>query len=69
MDEVKQEVFDKESSDIGKKINPIPKPPVNIGIDTDNEFYDNLVGAGIAEAIDIGELNNFAQISQSRETL
>lgn len=69
MDELKQEIFDKESSDIGKKINPIPKPPVNIGIDTDNEFYDNLVDAGTAEAIDIGQFNNFAQISNSRETL
>ena len=69
MEEVKQEYIDRESEDIGKKINPIPKPEPNIGIDTRDEFYDNLVDAGTAQAIDIGAFNSFSQISQSRETL
>ena len=69
MEELRQETINRESDDLGKKITPIPKPETNIGIDTRNVFYDNIVDAGTAHAIDISEINSFSQISNNRETL
>ena len=69
MDNIRKEVINNDSPDIGKRINPVPVPPVNIGIDTDNEFYSNIVEAGEANTIDISQINSFSQISNSRETL
>lgn len=70
MEDIKKEdIINQESPDLGKKITPIPKPEVNIGIDTKNAFYDNIVNSGEAHAIDISEISSFAQISNSRETL
>ena len=69
MEDIKKEVFNQESPDLNKRINPVPKPPVNIGIDTEDEFYKALVEAGTANTIDIGQFGSFAQISNSRETL
>lgn len=69
MEDIKKEVFNQESPDLNKRINPVPKPPVNIGIDTEDEFYKALVEAGTANTIDVGQFGSFAQISNSRETL
>lgn len=69
MEDIKKEVFNQESPDLNKRINPVPKPPVNIGIDTEDEFYKTLIEAGTANTIDIGQFGSFAQISNSRETL
>lgn len=64
-----EKALDKDSPKVGKKINPVPKPSTNIGIDIDNEFYEALVEAGTSAAIDITQFDNFSQISQNRETL
>ena len=69
MEQEKQELFQNDSPELGKKINPIPKPEVNIGIDTEDLFYDNIIEAGEANAIDIGQFNSFTQLSNNRETL
>ena len=69
MEDIKKKVFNQESPDLNKRINPVPKPPVNIGIDTEDEFYKALVEAGTANTIDVGQFGSFAQISNSRETL
>ena len=66
---IKDTAVNAESPNIGKKINPVPKPDTNIGIDIDNEFYEILTNAGVANVIDITQFNNFSQLSQSRETL
>jgi len=54
---------------LGKKINPIPTESTNIGIDTDDAFYDSIVESGEAAAVDIAKINAFTQITQNRETL
>lgn len=66
---IKDNAVNAESPNIGKKINPIPKPSTNIGIDIDDEFYEVLTNAGVANVIDITQFNNFSQLSQNRETL
>ena len=60
---------DKEADELGKRINPVPRPEKNISIDVSDAFWETLAEAGDASAIDIGAINSFAQISQNRETL
>ena len=60
---------DKESPKLGQKIHPTVKPETNIGLDVSDEFWDAMMSAGDANAIDIGAINNFSQLSQNRETL
>ena len=64
-----KEIFNKESDKIGQKINPMPVPETNIGIDTDNEFFQDIAELGDATSIDITTINSFSQLSNSRETL
>ena len=66
---IKDTAINTESSNIGKKINPVSTPSPNIGIDIDNEFYEILTNAGVANVVDITRFNSFSQLSQSRETL
>ena len=61
--------IDKESPKIGQKINPVTKPETNIGLDISDEFWEAMMNAGDANAIDIGAINSFSQLSQNRETL
>ena len=61
--------IDKESPKIGQKINPVTKPETNIGLDISDEFWEAMMKAGDASAIDIGAINSFSQLSQNRETL
>lgn len=58
-----------QSSEIGKKIHPVPVPETQIGVDTDDEFFKELANLGEATAVDINSINTFTQLSQSRETL
>lgn len=60
---------DKESPKLNHKINPTTKPEVNVGLDVSDEFWDAMMRAGDANAIDIGSINSFSQLSQNRETL
>ena len=52
---------------LGKEIKAVPKPEKDIGIDTQGIFYQNIINAGRASAIDIGAINSFSQISNSRD--
>ena len=60
---------DRDSDKKGKKINPVPRPEINIGLDVSDAFWDAVEEASDASAIDIGAINNFSQVSQNRETL
>lgn len=68
-DNIKDRALSDDSSELGKKINPVPKPETNIGIDTDDEFYQSLIDASSSAAIDITQFDDFSHVSQSRETL
>lgn len=59
----------KNNDNINKKINPVPKPETNIGIDISDEFVNALKDAATSSAVDISAVDNFSQISQNRETL
>ena len=53
----------------GVKINPVEVPTTEIGIDTDNSFYDSIAESGEGSTVDINKINAFTQITNSRETL
>lgn len=56
-----------DSEDLyGTKIKPIPVPERNIGIDTDNEFFESVIEAAQVSKLDIGAIESFSQISQNR---
>ena len=50
----------------GQKIKSTPVPEKNIGIDTDSEFYDNIINAVEANQIDMASIESFSQLSQNR---
>lgn len=60
-------VFDTNDNVIGKRIHTVPKPSPQIGIALDNDgLVDTIVESGDASTIDIGTLENFTNVSQSR---
>lgn len=69
MAEVDNNIFNKENDKIGQKINPMPVPETNIGVDTDNDFFKDIANLGDSSSIDITTINSFSQLSNSRETL
>ena len=60
-------VFDTNDNVIGKHIHTVPKPSPQIGIALDNDgLVDTIVESGDASTVDIGTLENFTNVSQSR---
>ena len=45
----------------GKKIAPKPIPGTEIGIDTDNDFYETIASEGDSAVIDINRINAFSK--------
>ena len=61
--------FNKDNDKIGNKINAIELPETEIGVDTENSFFQDLANLGDSSYVDITSINSFSQLSQSRETL
>jgi len=62
-------LYKDDTSVYGTKINPTPVPSLEIGVDTNDDFYTAIAENGDASVVDINRLNAFTQISNSRETL
>lgn len=69
MADVENRTFKDKEEVYNKKINPQPVPPVNIGIDVADEFFDNIISQGVAGKVDITQINSFSQLSNNREQL
>lgn len=54
---------------IGKTIEPVPVEPPEIGIDTDNKFIDAILDNVDSGSVDLGALESFSAVSQTREAL
>lgn len=63
------EVFNQEDVEYNQKIKPVETPSKNIGIDVDNQFMDNIVGAGLAGKLDMAAIESFTNISRSRDSV
>lgn len=53
----------------GTKINSVPVPQKNIGIDTNGDFYSALIDGVKSSMVDISKLESFTQVSQNREMM
>lgn len=69
MPNIEKNKFIQDSEKVGTKINPVPVPETEIGVDTANEFFKDIANLGDSASIDISSLNTFTQLSQNRETL
>lgn len=70
MEELKdKEVFNNTDVEYNQKIKPIPVPSKDIGIDVDNQFMDNIVGAGLAGKLDMASIESFTNVSRSRDSV
>lgn len=69
MDTAKNGAFEYDENSYGVKVQSIPKPEKNIGIDTNEVFFDNIVNAGLSSSLDITALESFSQVSQSRDQI
>ena len=70
MEELKdKEVFDNTDVEYNQKIKPVPVPSKDIGIDVDNQFMDNIVGAGLAGKLDMASIESFTNVSRSRDSV
>lgn len=63
------EIFNNNDVEYNKAIKPVETPDKNIGIDVDNEFMDNIVGAGLAGKLDTAAIESFTNISRSRDSV
>ena len=69
MPNIEKDKFIQDSEKVGTKINAVPVPETEIGVDTANEFFKDIANLGDSASIDISSLNTFTQLSQNRETL
>ena len=69
MPNIEKDKFIQDSEKVGTKINAVPVPDTEIGVDTANEFFKDIANLGESASIDISSLNTFTQLSQNRETL
>ena len=63
------EIFIQQDVEYNQKIKPVETPSKNIGIDVDNQFMDNIVGAGLAGKLDMAAIESFTNISRSRDSV
>lgn len=61
--------FVNDEAQYGKKIQSIPKQKPEIGVDTNNTFFDNIINAGLDSKLDISEIQAFTQASQNRNLI
>lgn len=52
-----------------QKAKPVPMPEKNIGIDTENSLYNNIIEASIQSVLDISAIEKFTNVAQTRENI
>ena len=66
----KQDEVENKNQDIyGKKIVTEPTDPINIGVDLDSDFFNDIILANEDGKLDTGALQSFTQLSQRRDQL
>jgi hypothetical protein len=64
-----ESAFVDDQDQYNKKIKSMPRQPQEIGVDTENTFFDNIINAGLNSKIDISEIESFTQASQNRNLI
>lgn len=68
---IKDTAFDDSQDIYNRKIEVVPKPEPQIGIDLSNTLYQNIINSenGINSSFDVQALNSFSQVSRSRNEI
>ena len=56
-----------DAQELGKPTKAVPKPETNIGIDTADTLFQNIVSSGEASSLDMSQVEAFTRVSQNRE--
>lgn len=64
-----ESAFVDDQNQYNRKIKSMPRQPQEIGVDTNNTFFDNIINAGLNSKIDISEIESFTQASQNRNLI
>lgn len=67
MTDTKNSPIVKDKELLRKKIKPVPTPTQRKDVDTNKDFINNLISAGISNQIDASSLTTFTTASQSRD--
>lgn len=70
MDNINQKIEDATQQDdavYNKPTRAVPRPEANIGIDTGDHLFDNIVQAGVKGQLDISAIDSFSRVSQRRD--
>lgn len=51
---------------LNKKTKAVPMPDADIGVDTEQKIYDNIIVAGESSHLDISKIEEFTRVSQKR---
>ena len=62
-------IFDNVDDLYGKKIKSVPKPNIEIGIDTNGVLSDEIIAAELEKKLNTNDINSFSQQSQNRNQL
>ena len=68
-DEVKDSAFMPDEDLYGKKPKIEPAPETQIGVDTDNKFYEDISKAGISNQLDMSAFDSFLTTARSRDQI
>lgn len=68
-DAVKDIAFPENAELLNKKIEPVPTPNMEIGIDLENTVMSNIADTVETSQLDINVLNSFTQVSRSRNEI
>lgn len=59
--------FVRDSDAVGDAIKSVPRPAQNIGLDTNDTLFKNMIYAGESSFVDMAALESFTSVAQSRE--
>lgn len=59
--------FVADDPSLGAQIKSVPKPETNIGLDTKDTLFKNMIYAGEKSQLDMSQIENFTSVAQSRE--
>lgn len=62
-----ESAFVSDSPSLGAPIKSVPKPQQNIGLDTEDTLFKNMIYAGESSHLDLSSIENFTAVAQSRE--
>lgn len=67
--ENKDTAFASDSTQIGSKVKPVPKPKKNIGVDTENTIVKDIVDLADSSQLDVSGIESFSSVARTRDQI